>query len=130
MAIGTITGGPVPGAGYDTPEWNQFLKEIPTPNIFSLLYYNSFKSLHLALQETDGELGDGQADLRDALKNLDWDSPTGNITLDENNQGIVDNFITEVQANDDGTLGTMVISEAKGVKQGTTIYDRFESCPK
>jgi len=129
-AIGTITGGPVPGSGYDTPEWKQFLTEIPAPNIFSLLYYNSFKSLYLALQETDGELGEEQADLRDALANLDWDSPTGNITLDENNQGIVDNFITEVEPNDDGTLGTVTISEAKGVKQGTTIYDRFETCPE
>ncbi|THG29408.1 ABC transporter substrate-binding protein [Naasia lichenicola] len=128
-AIGTITGGPVPGSGYDTPEWNQFLTEIPTPNIFSLLYYNSFKSLYLGLKATDGELGDGQETLRDALKSLDWDSPTGNITLDKNNQGIVDNFITEVQANDDGTLGTVTISEDKGVKQGTTVYDRFESCP-
>ncbi len=102
-AVGTITGGPVPGAGYDNPEWQPFVDAyvtqpdaFPSPSIFSILYYNSFQSLVLGLQEVDGDLSDGHAALRDALGNLDWNSPTGPISMDENRQAIVDNFLIEV----------------------------------
>ena len=135
-AVGTITGGPVPGAGYDNPQWQPFVDAyltqpdaFPSPSIFSILYYNSFQSLLLALEEVKGDLSDDQAALRDALTNLSWDSPTGPISLDENRQAIVDNFLIEVQEGDDGALTQVSIAEATGVKQGTTVYDRFEGCP-
>lgn len=135
-AVGTITGGPVPGGGYDNPEWQPFVDAyvtqpdaFPSPSIFSILYYNSFQSLVLGLEEVEGDLGDGQADLRDALGSLSWDSPTGPISMDENRQAIVDNFLIEVVEGDDGALTQQNISEATGVKQGTTVYDRFEGCP-
>ncbi|MGV8894895.1 MAG: ABC transporter substrate-binding protein [Rhodoglobus sp.] len=134
-AVGTITGGPVPGAGYDNPEWQPFVDAyvtqpdaFPSPSIFSILYYNSFQSLVLGLQEVDGDLSDGHAGLRDALGSLDWNSPTGQISMDENRQAIVDNFLIEV-LDEGGTLVQKNISEASGVKQGTTVYDRFEGCP-
>ncbi|MDJ0336236.1 ABC transporter substrate-binding protein [Salinibacterium sp. G-O1] len=134
-AVGTITGGPVPGAGYDNPEWQPFVDAyvtqpdaFPSPSIFSILYYNSFQSLVLGLQEVDGDLSDGHAGLRDALGSLDWNSPTGQISMDENRQAIVDNFLIEV-LDEGGTLVQKNISEASGVTQGTTVYDRFEGCP-
>ncbi|MCY7411882.1 MAG: ABC transporter substrate-binding protein, partial [Salinibacterium sp.] len=135
-AIGTITGGPVPGAGYDNPDWQPFVDAyvtqpdaFPSPSIFSILYYVSFQSLVLGLTESGADLSDQHAALRDALANLNWDSPTGNISMDENRQAIVDNFLIEVVEGADGTLTQQNISQATGVKQGTTVYDRFEGCP-
>ncbi len=134
-AVGTITGGPVPGAGYDNPEWQPFVDAyvtqpdaFPSPTIFSILYYNSFESLLLGLQEAKGDLSDNQSALRAALGSLEWDSPTGRISMDKNRQAIVDNFLIEVK-DENGKLTQVNISEATGVKQGTTVYDRFEGCP-
>jgi branched-chain amino acid transport system substrate-binding protein len=135
-AIGTITGGPVPGAGYDNPVWTEFVDaylaapsaEFPAPSIFSILYYTSFESLLLGLEAAEGDLSDGHAAFREALSTLEWDGPTGPISMDENRQAIVVNFLFEVVEGEDGALVQQNISEATGVKQGTTVYNRFESC--
>ena len=135
-AVGTITGGPVPGGGFDDPNWQPFVdayvtqpKAFPGPTIFSILYYNSFQSLLLGLTETGADLSDGQAALREALSSLTWDSPTGPISMDDNRQAIVTNFLIEVVEGPDGKLTQQNISEATGVKQDTVVYDRFDGCP-
>lgn len=138
VAVGTIAGGPVPGPDYDSPEWQTFVAEyvkqpkaFPSPSIFSILYYNSFNSLLLALEEVKGQLGSpDQKNLREALTALEWTSPTGPIKLDANRQAVVDNFLIEVVEGADGSLTTKQISQTSGVAQGTTTYDRFEGCPK
>jgi len=135
-AIGTITGGPVPGAGYENPVWDEFVTAyaaapsaaFPSPSIFAILYYTSFESLLLGIEAVDGDLSDGQAGLRDALGSLEWDGPTGPISMDANRQAIVDNFLIEVVDDGSGNLIQQNIAEATGVKQGTTVYDRFETC--
>ncbi len=134
-AVGTITGGPVPGADFASPTWDAFVAEyvkqpnaFPSPSIFSLLYYNSFAPLLQAIETSNGDLSDNQAALRAALSATDWASPTGQITMDENRQAIVDNFLTEV-VEADGGLTTKNISEATGVKQGTVVFQRFDGCP-
>ena len=106
-------------------------KAFPSPSIFSILYYNSFNSLLLALEEVKGQLGSpDQKNLREALTALEWTSPTGPIKLDANRQAIVDNFLIEVVQGADGKLTTKQISQTSGVAQGTKTYDRFEGCPK
>ncbi|AYF97309.1 ABC transporter substrate-binding protein [Protaetiibacter intestinalis] len=134
-AVGMISGGPVPGGDYDTPEWDAFVaayatqpNAFPSPSIFSILYYNSFESLLLGLEKADGDLSDGQSAFREALSGLDWTSPTGEIKLDENRQAIVTNFMNEVVTDDSGALVLSTVAQTDGVKQGTTVYDRFESC--
>lgn len=135
-AVGTITGGPVPGAGYDNPVWAEFVEayaaapsaEFPAPSIFAILYYTSFESLLLGIEAAEGDLSDEHAALREALGSLEWDGPTGHISMDSNRQAIVDNFLIEVVEGEDGSLVQENISEATGVKQGTTVYNRFESC--
>lgn len=136
-AVGMVSGTPVPGAGYDNPEWPKFGEayaaqpdaEFDAPTIFSLLYYNSVMPILLAIDETGGDFGEGQAQLREALSATDWMSPTGNITVDENNQAILDNFIVEVVEADDGSLQVETVSQAEGVSQESTEgYERFSSC--
>lgn len=136
-AVGTITGGPVPGSDYANPVWKKFVAEyvkqpkaFPSPSIFSILYYNSFESLLLGLEQSGGDLADGHKALREKLASLKWDTPTGPLSMDENRQAIVDNFLIEVGLNDKGELIQKNLSEAKGVKQGTKAYTRFEGCPQ
>ncbi|GAA1951525.1 ABC transporter substrate-binding protein [Microbacterium aquimaris] len=134
-AEGMISGGPVPGQDYDNPNWIEFSDAytalpdaFPSPSIFAILPYNSIMPLLMGIETTGGDLGADQENLHEALSATDWNSPTGNITVDENNQGIVDNFIVEVQS-DGGELVLNTISEAAGVTQDTVTYDRFDSCP-
>jgi branched-chain amino acid transport system substrate-binding protein len=134
-AIGTITGGPVPGAGYDNPGWQPFVDAyltqpdaFPSPSIFAILYYVGFQSLVLGIEESNGDLSDNHSALREALGSTDWMSPTGQITMDDNGQAIVDNFLIEV-VEEDGVLVQKNISQATGVRQESTVYDRFEGCP-
>lgn len=135
-AVGMISGGPVPGEGYDNPKWADFVKAyqadpgatFPVPTIFSLLYYNAFESLLLSVEKVDGDLSDGQSALRDALGSIEWDTPSGHLSMDDNRQAIVDNFLIEVDNGADGSLIQKTISETKGVTQGTRVYDRFTTC--
>lgn len=134
-AVGMISGGPVPGEGYDNPVWAEFVKAyatqpkaFPSPSIFAILNYNAAESLLLGIEQSKGDLSDDQAALRDALSNLSWDSPTGPLKLDKNRQAIVDNFMNEVVQADDGSLVLETISAASDVKQGTVVYDRFSTC--
>jgi branched-chain amino acid transport system substrate-binding protein len=134
-AVGMISGGPVPGVGFSNAQWDAFVaayaeqpNAFPSPSIFSILYYNSVESLLLALEASDGDLADNQAALREALATLEWDSPTGPLVLDDNRQAIVDNYMNEVVQADDGSLVLETITTTSGVTQGTTVYDRFDSC--
>ncbi|HWI32176.1 MAG TPA: ABC transporter substrate-binding protein [Microbacterium sp.] len=134
-AVGTITAGPVPGAGYENPAFQPFVDAykkqpdaFPSPSLFALVYYSGIQSIILALQDTGGELGEGQATLREALDATSWDTPTGPLTIDENRNAIVDNFLIEVKDAGDGTLTGETIKEAHEVHQGTHGFTRFESC--
>ncbi len=133
-AVGMISGGPVPGAGYDNPAWDEFAaayatqpNAFPSPSIFAILGYNAFESLLLGIETAKGDLSDDQAALREALSTLEWESPTGPLKLDENRQAIVDNFMNEV-VESDGALVLNTLSAASDVRQGTTVYDRFSTC--
>lgn len=128
-AIGTITGGPVPGVGYENPKWTEFTETVENPNIFTLLYYQAFDAMYESLIDVDGDLSDEHAAFRDAMQNIDYDGPGGPMTLDENRQAVVDNFLTEVVEGPDGALITEQISQASGVTQGTKVYERFDTCP-
>ena len=89
----------------------------PAPGLFALTYYVNTKALLLALEETDGDLGDGHKDLREALAELRFDTPFGGpVALDENRQAITDTFIVEVAAEDD-VLTLQTIDVAEGVDQ-------------
>lgn len=134
-ADGMISGGPVPGEGYENPEWATFVEAyvaqpnaFPAPSIFAILNYTAIESLLLGLEAVDGDLSDEQAGLREALDTLEWESPIGPLKLDENRQAIVDNFMNEVEEAEDGSLVLKTISTASDVRQGTTVYDRFETC--
>lgn len=134
-AVGMISGGPVPGDDFDSPVWSEFASAyatqpnaFPSPSIFAILNYNAVESLLLGIEAVDGDLSDDQSKLREALSATDWESPTGPLTLDDNRQAIVDNFMNEVVEGEGGALGLETLSAASGVKQGDVVYDRFSTC--
>ena len=44
----------------------------------------------------DGDLSDGHAALREALSTMTLEAPYGNVTLDENRQGIIDTYVAQL----------------------------------
>ena len=63
---------------------------------FFYMYYLAGKALIDALEATGGVLGEGQEDLKEALRNLTLEAPYGEVTLDENNNGIVDVYLSQL----------------------------------
>ncbi|WP_226782252.1 ABC transporter substrate-binding protein [Oceaniglobus trochenteri] len=122
--IGVPSSGPQADT-YDGEKWVAYVdayKEMfpdgfPSPSLFATGYYNSTNAMLQCLDEVEGNLGEGQADFRECLSNIELDAPNGMITLDENRQAIGTNYITEVSEQDDGTLANKVVKVVDGVDQ-------------
>ncbi|MGA9278615.1 ABC transporter substrate-binding protein [Ilumatobacter sp.] len=81
---------------------------------FGYGYYAAGVALVAALEEVGGDISDGQAALQESLAGLELDLPYGSVTLDENNQAIVDTFVAQLVVNDDGE----VVQESKYIVPG------------
>ena len=99
----------------------------PAPSLFALSYYVNAKALFLALEEIDGELGDGHEHLREALSELEFDTPFGGpVALDENRQAVTTTFIIEVAEADEGFLELRTVDEVEEVGQTLGLpHDAF-----
>lgn len=90
----------------------------PSPSLFALSYYVNTKALLLALDETDGDLGDGHGDLREALAELSFDTPFGGpVELDDYRQAITNTFIVEAVEASDGSLTQETVHTVSEVGQ-------------
>ena len=134
-AKGTIAAGPVPPADYHSPEWDKFVAAYakvkdayPSPSIFAILYYNSFKSLLAGLKAVKGDTSNNQKALRAALSTLKWNTPTGPLSMDKNRNAITSTFIYQVVSDGKGGLTTKNIKRFDNVAQGTKVYGRVNSC--
>lgn len=125
LLVGAPAGTPTVG-DYDGEEWQAFVKGytdnfpdgFSSPTIFAHHYYMGATAALLALDETDADLSDDHAAFRAALSSLEFTVPSGGtMRLDENRNGIVDNFVTEVYEREDGTLGNRVIKVVRDVNQ-------------
>ena len=122
--IGTPSAGPIADT-WDDPRWTAFVaayKEafpdgFPSPSLFAHGYYVNTMAVLLALDEINGDLSDGGAKLRAALAGLEFDTPTGMVSLDKNRNAVADIFITEVAEGDDGNLYNKVVEVKKAVNQ-------------
>lgn len=125
LLIGAPAGTPTVG-DYDGAEWQAFVKGytenfpdgFSSPSIFAHHYYMGATATLLALDEVDADLSNNHAALRAALTKLEFTVPSGGtMRLDENRNGIVDNFVTEVYEREDGSLGNRVIKVIRDVNQ-------------
>lgn len=112
---------------WDDPKWQGFVKayqdafppdqRFPSPSLFATGYYNATNAALTCVDQVGGNLGEGQAALRDCLSNLTLEAPNGDIRLDENRQAIGSNFITEVVELSDGTLANQLVKKVDNVNQ-------------
>jgi len=131
--IGTPSAGPISDT-FDNASWKEFVasyKEtfpngFPSPSLFAHGYYVNTTAALKALDEVDADLSDGGAKLRGVLSNLEFETPTGSVKLDERRQAIADIFLTEVSESADGTLLNKTISVTKNVNQTLGVdYEKF-----
>jgi branched-chain amino acid transport system substrate-binding protein len=122
--IGTPAAGPI-ADNDETPAWKKFVADykaaykdgFPSPSLFAQGYYIEAKAMLAALDKVKGDLSDNEAKFREALSNLELDTPTGKVKLDKNRQAIADNYLTEVAKADDGHLYNKVVRVVPAVNQ-------------
>jgi len=124
--IGTPSSGPQ-ADDWDNDKWKGFVqaykdafepdKRFPSPSLLATGYYNATSAAMQCLNETGGDLSDGQAAFRGCLTTLELDAPNGKITLDGNRQAVGTNFVTEVVELDDGTLSNKLVKVIENVNQ-------------
>ncbi len=131
--IGTPSAGPISDT-WDDPRWNAFVEAykakfpdgFPSPSLFAHAYYINTKAALLALNEVGGDLSDGGAKLREVLTNLEFETPTGTVKLDDRRQAVADIFLTEVIEGPDGNLLNKTIKVIPQVDQTFGLsYDDF-----
>jgi ABC-type branched-subunit amino acid transport system substrate-binding protein len=124
--IGTPTSGPLAEDNTD-PAWTEFVaayqeafpesERFPSPSLFGTGYYIATLAAIEGLNAVEGDLSDGQAKLREALSNMELQSPLGTITLNENRQATGTVFINEVQDDGAGGLKSVMVGKVEGVNQ-------------
>jgi branched-chain amino acid transport system substrate-binding protein len=117
---------------WDDPRWQAFVKayqdafppeeRFAGPSLCATNYYDAAMAVFKGLDEVDGDLSDGHAAFREALRTMELDAPNGKITLDENRQAIGTNFVTEVVEDENGNLVSKVVKVVENVNQ-TLGYD-------
>lgn len=133
FVIGTPAAGPVSDT-WDNPDWAAFVEQykaafpdgFPSPSLFAHAYYINTKAALLALNEVEGDLSNDQAAYREALTNLEFDTPTGKVHLDERRNAVADIFLTEVIEGPDGNLVNKTIKVIPQVSQTLGVsYEEF-----
>ena len=59
-------------------------------------YYVAGQAMVQALDAVGGDLSDGHAAFREELSTMTLEAPYGDVTLDENRQGIIDTFVAQL----------------------------------
>ena len=134
LLVGAISAVPVSESD-DNDDWETFSERYrerfpdagPAPSLFALSYYVNAKALFVALEEIDGELGDGHGNLREALAELEFDTPFGGpVALDENRHAVTTTFIVEVAEADEEFLELRTVDEVEEVGQTLGLpHDAF-----
>jgi len=133
FVIGTPSAGPISDT-WDDPRWAAFVDAykaefpdgFPSPSLFAHAYYINTKAAILALNEVNGDLSDGGAKMREVLSGLSFETPTGQVSLDERRNAIADIFLTEVVEGPDGNLLNKTVKVIPQVSQTLGVdYAKF-----
>ncbi|WP_306119067.1 MULTISPECIES: ABC transporter substrate-binding protein [unclassified Roseitalea] len=124
--IGTPTSGALAEDNPD-PAWQDYVQayqdafpedeRFPTPSLFGVGYYIATLAAIEALNQVDGDLGNGQQAFQEALANLSLETPLGTVELNENRQASGTVYINEVQEGPDGNLVNVMVGKKEGVNQ-------------
>lgn len=75
---------------------------------FFYAYYTGASSFLQALDAIGGDMGEGHEALREELSTMTSELPYGDVQLDENNQAIIDNYISQLQLDGDQVVQSTV----------------------
>ena len=104
--VGAVTSGPTAGDS-TTPEAQAYVKEIEAvypeiaplaSSVFVYNYYTAAEALLQGLENVEGNIGDGQKELQAALNDVVVDGAYGQIEIDDNRNGIADNYVKRIVA--------------------------------
>jgi len=95
-------------------------------SVFAYGYYTAMEAVVQGLEQVDGDLSGDQAAFKDALSNLELDAPLGTIKLDENRQAIMDNFLQQIVADNNGD-GVPDVKTIKTIPQVDQTFAGFFS---
>jgi branched-chain amino acid transport system substrate-binding protein len=101
---GAYTAGPT-AADSNDPKVADYVKQLDdaygkeisglAASVFVYNYYTAAWALTKGLEQVKGDIGD-QSKLQEALKSVTLDAPWGEIKLDDNRNGVADNFVKEI----------------------------------
>jgi branched-chain amino acid transport system substrate-binding protein len=125
--VGVVTAG-MTATDTGRPEWDEYANALADAypalegtgsSVFAYGNYTAMEAIAQGLEEVDGDLSDDHAKFREALANLTLDAPLGEITLDENRQAVMDNFLQRIvgDTNGDGTPDVETIRTIEEVDQ-------------
>ncbi len=124
---GAYTAGPT-AADSNDPKVADYVKQLDdaygkeisglASSVFVYNYYNAAWALIKGLEAVKGDITD-QSKLQEALNTVTLDAPWGEIKLDENRNGIADNFVKEIvpDTNGDKIPDVKTIRQVPGVEQ-------------
>jgi branched-chain amino acid transport system substrate-binding protein len=129
--LGMVAGGPTADDNSD-PHWASFVSHyrhnyadgLNYPSYFALQYYLNAKAGLLALESIGGDLSQGQARFKEALKDLAFAGPTGRVSLDRHQGAIGSSFVTVVKKDQNGVLYRSLLQEVKNVDQTLGLPER------
>jgi branched-chain amino acid transport system substrate-binding protein len=133
FVIGTPSAGPISDT-WDNSDWNKFVAAykkqfpdgFPSPSLFAHAYYINTKAALLTLDKVNGDLSDGGKAFRAALSDLEFETPTGMVSLDPRRNAVADIFLTEVIEGPEGNLVNKTIKVIPQVDQTLGVsYDDF-----
>jgi branched-chain amino acid transport system substrate-binding protein len=110
QVVGVVTAGMTSGDSQE-PAYLEYSSALDTAypelegtasSVFAYGYYTAMEAIAQGLEQVEGDLSGDQAAFREALSNLELDAPLGTITLDENRQAIMDNFLQQIVADATG----------------------------
>jgi branched-chain amino acid transport system substrate-binding protein len=122
--VGMATSGPIAQSNPD-PAWQTFVKSyrdkypkgLSSPSLFAWGYYVNTKAALLALQGVKGDLSNGQKRFLGALRTLEFQTPTGPVRLDHNQNAIANVYINLVDKRPDGSLYVRLVKTIPNVDQ-------------
>jgi branched-chain amino acid transport system substrate-binding protein len=125
--VGVVTAGMTSGDSQEAAylEYAEALAKAYPPlegtgaSVFAYGYYTAMQAIVQALEEVDGDLSDGHANFRETMSSMTLDAPLGEVTLDENRQAIMDNFLQQIvaDATGDGVPDVKTIKRIEDVDQ-------------
>lgn len=123
--IGTVSAGPI-AQDLGTPAWTGMVDSyhamfpdegLSQPSLFFHAYYIATSILLETLEKIDGDLSDQHARLRHEFRTNAWETPTGAVSLDMNQQAIADIFLTEIIEDESGALTNRLLKRIPQVDQ-------------